>query len=224
MTPPKHPNCRTGMDKTIHYLFDPLCGWCYGATGTVTEVAGMAGVTLQLQPTGFFSGEGARQMGDEFAAYAWSSDQRIERLTGKRFTEQYRQQVLGDPEGVLDSGPATIALCAVWLTSPDKELEALEAIQHARYVGGRNITSLATLGAILESLDLKDAAARLLLPDADLMIAHRARVVRAQSLMQQVGARGVPTLILESAGRRRVMDHTAAYSDPCSLLTELEAV
>ncbi len=23
------------MDITLHYLFDPLCGWCYGATPAI---------------------------------------------------------------------------------------------------------------------------------------------------------------------------------------------
>ncbi|WP_353611301.1 hypothetical protein [Paracidovorax avenae] len=71
------------MTKTLHYLFDPLCGWCYGAGGTVAELAALPGVALRLLPSGLFSGEGARPMSADFADYAWSNDQRIERLTGQ---------------------------------------------------------------------------------------------------------------------------------------------
>src|SRR3954454_22236274 len=124
------------MSKTLHYVFDPLCGWCHGAGATVSALAGHPEIKLHLMPSGLFSGEGARPMDDAFAAYAWSNDQRIERMTGQRFTEHYRQRVLGDRQRLFDSGPATVALTAVSLTHPARELEALEAIQHARYVDG----------------------------------------------------------------------------------------
>lgn len=212
------------MDKTLHYLFDPLCGWCYGATPAVAGLLEIPGVSIELLPTGLFSGEGARPMDDAFAAFAWSNDQRIERLTGQRFTELYRRRVLGDRQRLFDSGPATVALTAVSLTAPARELEALKAIQRARYVDGSDVTSLMTLAALLEVLDLEEAAARVANPDANLLDATLARAGRAQALMQEFGARGVPTLIAESGTRRWVLDHAAAYSDPQVLIGQLEAV
>ena len=210
------------MDKTLHYLFDPLCGWCYGATPVVSELE-TTGARLELLPTGLFSNEGARPMDDAFATYAWSNDQRIERLTGQRFTEHYRHRVLGDRQRLFDSGPATVALTAVSLTQPARELEALKAIQHARYVDGSDVTSMTTLIGVLEVLGLDEAAAKLTQPNAGLLDANRARVGRAQALMRELGARGVPTLIVESGGKRRVLDHAAAYSNPHALLSQLEA-
>jgi putative protein-disulfide isomerase len=212
------------MDKTLHYLFDPLCGWCYGATPAVAGLLEIPRVSIELLPTGLFSGEGARPMDDAFAAFAWSNDQRIERLTGQRFTELYRRRVLGDRQRLFDSGPATVALTAVSLTAPARELEALKAIQRARYVDGSDVTSLVTLAALLKVLDLEEAAARVANADANLLDATLARVGRAQALMQEFGARGVPTLIAESGTKRRVLDHAAAYSDPQALIGQLEAV
>ena len=85
------------------------------------------------------------------------------------------------------------------------------------------MTSLATLAGILEALDLKEAAARLANPDADLLGANRARIGRAQALMREFGARGVPTMIIECGAKRRVLDHAAAYSNPHALISQLEA-
>jgi putative protein-disulfide isomerase len=212
------------MDKTLHYLFDPLCGWCYGATPTVSRLLEVPGIGLELLPTGLFSGAGARPMDDAFAAYAWSNDQRIERLTGQRFSERYRDRILGNRQQLFDSGPATVALTAVSLTAPARELEALKAVQQARYVDGRDVSSLAALADVLEALGLGEAAARVAQPDADLLGANRARMARAQALMREFGARGVPTLIFQSGAKRRVLDHAAAYSNPQALLSQLEAV
>jgi putative protein-disulfide isomerase len=211
------------MDKTLHYLFDPLCGWCYGTAPVVAAAQEAPGVRVELHPTGLFSGPGARPMDDAFAAFAWSNDQRIARLTGQRFTEAYRHQVLGDRQGLLDSGPATVALTAVRLTEPARELEALKAIQLARYVSGSGVTSLAVLAKLLEGLALGAAAARIAHPDADLLAANQARTARAQALMREVGARGVPTLIVESGEKRRVLDHAAAFANAQAVVAQLEA-
>ena len=211
------------VEKTLHYLFDPLCGWCYGAAPAVSALLGVPGVSVELLPTGLFSAEASRPMDDDFAAYAWSNDQRIERLTGQRFTEQYRERVLGDRQRPFDSGPATVALTAVSLTAPAKELEALKAIQRARFVDGSDVTSFAALADLLEALALKQAAARVAHPDTDLLGANRARIGRAQALMREFGARGVPTLIAESGAKRWLLDPAAAYSDPHALIGRLEA-
>ncbi|ROZ71273.1 DsbA family protein [Ramlibacter sp. WS9] len=211
------------MNTTLHYLFDPLCGWCYGAAPIVSGLLEAPGVKVDMLPTGMFSGGAARPMDDAFAGYAWSNDQRIERLTGQHFSEQYRNRVLGNRQQRFDSGPATLALTAVALTDPAREPEALQAIQRARFVDGRDVTSAETLADLLKSLDLGEAAARLAHPDADLLGATRARMGRAQALMQEFGVGGVPTLIAESGAKRWVLDHSAAYSNPRALIGELEA-
>ncbi|CAB3645935.1 hypothetical protein LMG26840_02446 [Achromobacter dolens] len=162
-------------------------------------------------------------MDDDFAAYAWSNDQRIEQLTGQPFTERYRLQILGDRQQVFDSGPATVALTAVSLTAPDQELAALTAIQEARNVEGRDITALRTLVAVLQSLDLEAAAGLLSRSDATLIQANRVRIAQAQSLMQQFGARGVPTFILEKEGHRQLLPAGTAFSNPQAFVSQLVA-
>lgn len=211
------------MSTTLRYLFDPLCGWCYGATPALSSLAGAPGVTLELMPTGLFSGTGARPMNDDFAAYAWSNDRRIARLTGQSFTERYRQAVLGDRRQRFDSGPATLALTAVSLTAPARELEALKAIQRARFVDGQDITDLQTLTALLNPLGLEPAAAMLRSPAADLLGANLARTNGAQALMREFNAQGVPAFIADNGTRRRLLRASAVYSNPQALLSELTA-
>lgn len=211
------------MNTTFHYLFDPLCGWCYGAAPVVSGLLEAPGIKVELLPTGMFSGEGARPIDDAFAGYAWSNDQRIERLTGQPFSEQYRHRVLGNRQQRFDSGPATLALTAVALTDAARELEALQAIQRARFVDGRDVTSAANLADLLRSLDLGEAAARVAHPDTALLGATRARMGRARALMREFGAGGVPTLIAETGTKRWVLDHAAAYSNPRALIVQLES-
>lgn len=211
------------MNTTLRYLFDPLCGWCYGATPALSDVEEIPDATIELFPTGLFSGEGARPMDDDFAAYAWSNDQRIARLTGQSFTERYRERVLGDRRQFFDSGPATVALTAVSLTAPARELEALKVIQRARFVDGKNITDLKVLASLLASLGLDEAAAKAERPDTDLLEANRTRLNRAHALLQELGARGVPVFVADTGKERRTLHASAVYSNPQTLINQLRA-
>jgi putative protein-disulfide isomerase len=188
----------------ITYLFDPLCGWCYGASPLMAQLAAAPGVTVVAQPTGLFSGAGARPMDASFAAYAWSNDERIAALTGQRFTESYRTNVLSKG-GRLDSGPATLALSAVALTAPDRELDTLRAIQEARYVSGLDVTVVPVLVAVLEGLGLEAAASHLSSPTGQLIAFHEDRLLAAQALMREFAVRGVPGVIADEGGSKTLL-------------------
>ena len=60
--------------KHIMYLFDPLCGWCYGASPVIKQLAENPGLKIHLAATGLFSGAGSRPIDPNFADYAWSND------------------------------------------------------------------------------------------------------------------------------------------------------
>lgn len=134
----------------LTYLYDPLCGWCYGAAPALDKMAKLDNLTVELAPTGLFAGEGARPLDERFAAYAWHNDQRINRLTGQVFSQLYRDQVLAGADGMFDSAPATLGIIAVGLRQLDSEREALKALQIARYIDGRNTSEIAGVADVLD--------------------------------------------------------------------------
>jgi putative protein-disulfide isomerase len=207
----------------ITYLFDPLCGWCHGATGALEQIGRLGGVTIQLSPTGLFAGEGARPMDQSFAAYAWQNDQRIARLTGQAFSETYRQQVLGAAGATFDSAPATLAIVAVGLQAPAQEMAALKALQQARYVDGRDNGSMDVVTDILAAAGFSDAADRLRAADQQLLAAYRTRIEAARAHMTRFGANGVPALIIGKGDKRRLLPSGTLFGDPQILAAQLEA-
>ena len=116
------------MRTHVTYLFDPLCGWCYGASAAIGQLSQHPNLRLELAPTGLFAG-GGRVMDAAFAAHVWANDQRIAELTGLPFSEAYRHNVPGRPGSPFDSGIATLALTTVSLCEPQRELETLKALQ-----------------------------------------------------------------------------------------------
>lgn len=205
----------------LTYLFDPLCGWCYGASPVLRDLLGRDGYCVELAPSGMFCGVRAGLMNEEFASYAWTNDLRIARLTRQRFTEQYRRNVLGDRSGWFDSGPATLALTAVALTASHREFDALEGIQQARFIAGRDVTAPAVLASVLRSLDLDHAAELILTPDEDLLSVNRARVASTRTLMRELGVNGVPALIVGEGSARHLLESPALFLRADDLIARL---
>lgn len=207
----------------VTYLFDPLCGWCYGASPVLEQIRQLEGVAVESIPTGLFAGEGARPMDSQFATYAWQNDQRIARLTGHPFSETYRRQVLGATDAMFDSAPATLAIVAVGLDDPTTEFAALKAIQHARYVDGQNNSDLDTVADILAAAGFTNAATRIQSPDEALMAAYRAKLQSARKTMAQFEAVGVPTVIVGHGDERRLLPSGVLWGDFNVLVSHLKA-
>ena len=209
---------------TVTYLLDPLCGWCYAAAPALKNLQGVEGIEVALAPTGLFAGAGARPMDAQFAAYAWANDQRIQQLTGQPFTQVYRDHILGAANGRFDSGPATLALTAVSQTAPERELDALHALQHARYVEGRDNADPVVIADVLNSLGLQAAAARLREPSDALRVALLERVAAARVTMQLLGAQGVPQLaVAGQGGALRLVGGDALLGPRDALLARVQA-
>lgn len=200
------------------FLFDPLCGWCYGAA---PALAALRGPGLELLPTGLFAGPGARRMDAAFTAHAWSHDQRIAQQTGQAFTDAYRRTSLAIG-AAFDSGAANAALTAVHLAAPEREAEALHAIQQARFIDGRDITAPHILAGLLTELGLPEAARRLATDDPELAAATLARTRRGAAWMRRLGAQGVPSLALLEGENARLLPSRLLFGPPTDLLATLE--
>ncbi|MCQ2999565.1 DsbA family protein [Pseudomonas syringae] len=208
---------------SVTYLFDPLCGWCYGASSVLQRLDALEEFSITLSPTGLFADNHARVMDPGFADFAWSNDLRIGTLTGQPFSEAYQRQILGDHTRRFDSGPANRALSAVAMTEPSLELRALGAIQRGRYVEGLDITDLEVLARIFKGMELSDAASMLLAQDDGLLSHSRERIKAAQGLMAQMGTSGVPALVLGAGKQRRLISSNALLGSWEALLEGLRA-
>lgn len=209
---------------TIYYLFDPLCGWCYGATPGVSVLNDLPDINVELLPTGLFSDESSLPMTREFSAYAWRNDLRINEITGQVFSKQYQTKVLGNFQQRFDSGPATLALTAVFATEPQKELAALKAIQHARYVDGKDVTNSDVLAELLTALELDTATAAFLQKGNALRQVNIERLAEARQFTSELNVRGVPNFIAAKTGNYKLLNARAIYQTPLALRDELAAM
>lgn len=212
------------MKTTITYLFDPLCGWCYGAAPAIGKLSEQSDITLVLAPSGLFSDSGGRVLDAAFAGYAWSNDQRIEKLTGQRFTPEYRSHILSKPGSRFDSAAATMALSAVAMSAPERELDALRLLQEARYLYAQDTCDWSVVTTVLRNNNFNRAADNLTSPDDALRDRHRKRIRNAQEMMHSFGVQGVPALIISDGQGSRLLRSNALYTSFDTLLSDIAAV
>lgn len=210
----------------LQYFFDPFCGWCYASAPALAGLADQFSDRLRMLPSGLFVG--GRPI-SSIADHAWRNDQRIQALTGQRFSKEYHQNVLLAPNGIFDSGPATLALTALGEHAATLEPRFLHAIQIARYVEGRdtsNVHEVATVAvqvAAGHGIDLTaEIFAERLRNDSDLRARALERVEDAQRRMDTLGIRGVPQLVALINGQAHVLSSEALYQGPARLVAALD--
>lgn len=206
------------MATRFIYLYDPLCGWCYGASTGIATLAAQDGVTVDALPSGLFAGESARTLDGAMGDHILASDRRIATATDAVFGAPYRERIAGGASLTLDSGPATLALSAVARTTPSRELEALGIIQRARYVDGCDITDEFVLIDLLVAAGLEAAAGMLANPSSGLHDANQSRLERAHAVMRRFGVSGVPALFRIDGDQMSPADATSLYRTPLLLV------
>ncbi|MDO9768519.1 disulfide bond formation protein DsbA [Glaesserella parasuis] len=189
----------------IYYLFDPLCGWCYGASATLQKLNEI--YPLTLTPTGLFY-QSARKMDADFARYAWSNDQRIEKLTGQPFSQAYLENVL-QGQGEFNSANCLLALTAVQQITPEKELTVLASLQKARYVDGLDNADLTVVEQVLHKFNLSQVVP--LLSEQSTKVALEQRLQFGQQLANHYSVQGVPQLIVEKDERLHIVPSRLLY-------------
>jgi putative protein-disulfide isomerase len=196
------------MSAVLHYIYDPQCGWCYGAEPLASAAASVEGLEIELhagalwpQPT---------RLPEATRLQIRDADRRIARTSGQRFGEAYHDGLLLDPTMVLESRPTISAVLAAQALDPGKGLAMLKGIQHAHYEQGRRVVEHDVLCDIAAEigLDREEFAAALRRVPVDEHIGESRR------LMARVGAQGFPTFVLQIGDDWYPVPHNRFASNP----------
>lgn len=184
---------------TLHYIADPLCGWCYAAAPLVRAARDVAGLDVALHGGGMMAGPNAQPVTPQLRSYVMPHDHRIAELTGQPFGDAYFDGLLRDGAAVFDSAPPTAAALAAEALA-GRGLDMFAAMQRAHYVDGKRIAERDVLVDIAADLGLDRAAFAKALDavDANALMAH---FRESRAWLARVGGSGFPTFALEIDGR-----------------------
>ncbi|TFZ49284.1 DsbA family protein [Serratia proteamaculans] len=182
---------------TLHYIFDPLCGWCYGAAPLVKAAKTIPGLNIALHAGGMMTGNNRRQITDEWRNYVIPHDKRIAELTGQTFGEAYFNGLLRDTSAVMDSEPPITAILAAQALA-GRGLDMLHRIQEAHYQEGRRIADTPVLEALAKELGLASAPfiAEMRFNTGAPTAQH---IAQSRAMLAKVQGQGFPTFALEDS-------------------------
>ena len=189
---------------TLHYIFDPLCGWCYAAASLVDAAREVPGLKVEFHGGGMMTGANRRAITPQWRDYVMPHDHRIAEMTGQPFGERYFEGLLRDTGAVMDSEPPTTAVLAAESLRPGGGLDMIHALQRAHYVDGRRIADAEVLKAIAAELGF-DAQAFASAFERQSGEATSRHIAESRQFLQRAGGQGFPTFVLVqpdgSAGR-----------------------
>lgn len=193
-------NRKTTMNSrpTLVYVFDPLCGWCYGFSPSMKklETQWKDRLDFQVVSGGMVLGERIGPLG-EVAPYIKSAYKDVENATGVKFGEAFVKGTLEKGTAIFSSQLISQALAVVNQDAPNRAVEAAHALQSLVYFEGKEPEVVASYDgfALQFGYTVEDFRTKLK-SDA---------IVKATQegfyLSRRLGVRGFPTVFLKKDGK-----------------------
>jgi putative protein-disulfide isomerase len=187
---------------TLHYIYDPLCGWCYGAEPLLHAAHSV--LPIQLHGGGMMTGANRQSVSPQLRDYVMPHDRRIAEYTGQPFGEAYFEGLLRDHDAVFDSAPPITAVLAAEKIA-GRGLELLARLQTAHYVEGRRIADRDVLIDLAESIGLDPQVFNAAFSEI-LGADTQAHIKNSRQWLAKIGGQGFPTLALEQDEQLHLID------------------
>jgi putative protein-disulfide isomerase len=205
---------------SLIYIADPMCSWCYGFGPELSTL--MQGLP-ELPVTVIVGGlrpYNTQPMDEELKTTLLSHWHKVSEKTGLPFNDDALTR-----EGfIYNTEPACRAVVAARKLAPAATLAVLQAIQHAFYASGMDVTRTDVLSEIGSSVLTNhgfptDAAAfeAVLTSEETIMATHD-----DFALTQKWGVNGFPTLVLERDGRLDLI--ASGYVEMPLLVEHMQAI
>lgn len=181
----------------IYYIWDALCGWCYGFGAILTPfLENHPEIEVEIISGGLFINE--RSLPIVNYPHIPSANERISQVFGVKFGENY-QKMLQKGELVLNSYHSAVGFSVLKENLPtEKHILVAKDIQHAFYFEGKSLSEMKTYEKIAEKHGLNPQ-------EIGKKIEHKfAENSFSHPEFQQAryfGVQSYPTLILEKDGK-----------------------
>jgi putative protein-disulfide isomerase len=206
---------------TLHYIYDPLCGWCYGSAPLVKAAREIGGLRFVLHGGGMMAGAARQLASESLREFIMPHVARITGMTGQPFSPAYTDGLLRDHTAMLDSEPPTAAILAVEAAA-GRGADMLAQMQKAHYIEGRALSDRAALAALAEELGIERAAFDAEFSKA-LGSAVQAHMAESRRLLARVGGQGFPTFALETSRGLAMLETSRWLGKPAEWRKALEA-
>jgi len=143
----------------IIYVFDVLCGWCFGFSPVMQEFYKKnPDLKFTVISGGLVTGSRVGPMSN-MASYIEKAIPGLEKTTGVKVGEEFKRQLkLG--VRIQNSLTPAIALCILKEMLPDKQVQLAHALQQIYFVAGKDLENEDTYAEVAKSFDLDEVEFR----------------------------------------------------------------
>jgi putative protein-disulfide isomerase len=179
----------------IYYVYDALCGWCYGFSPVINRFHEEQKVNFDFEVLsgGMVRGPRVGPIG-MVAPYIKEAYKQVEQSTGVKFGPQFLQELSKEEQSpVFDSVPPAKALTIFKHMQPDHQLAFSSALQKAIYFDGIPPTDHSALARVAAGFGI-DTTYFLKAMDTD-EAGHKA--AEEFALVENWGITGFPAVVLD---------------------------
>jgi putative protein-disulfide isomerase len=190
----------------ILYVFDPLCGWCYGFSPVITRLKTELNSDVNFL---VLSGGMVRDAGPigEMANYIKTAYKVVEDTTGVKFGDKFLNGVLENGEAIFSSVPPAKAIAVLRIHKPGECIEIAARLQKAIYHDGIEVDDYSAYAQIAKEFGMD--------PDDFLMQVKSeeiAQIVENEfKMVAGLGVNGYPSVLLRRGNETQLLSR--GYKD-----------
>lgn len=129
--------CKSQNNMKIIYVYDALCGWCYGFSPVMSQFQEKYKDSLKFEVIsgGMIRGNRVGPIGKVASYISWAYKD-VEKTTGVKFGDVFLNKTLKDGDAIFTSIPPAIALSIFKELDSNKSLQFASELQKAIYYDG----------------------------------------------------------------------------------------
>ena len=205
----------------LTYVYDPLCGWCYGFSPVIQQVKNHYQKQLEVQVLsgGMAIGDRAAPIGGMYG-YIKQAYHVVEERTGVTFGPGF-VEVLEEGTYQYDSEPPCIALTVFKDLSDQHPIDIAHAIQRTLFYDGEDLNEVSTYLPLATHFGVDTDEFAQAFQDET----YRQRTYQEFQQAQQLGVQGFPTLLYQDEQQQGAIARGfMPYQEITKILDSLTAV
>ncbi|KAA9325491.1 DsbA family protein [Adhaeribacter soli] len=208
------------MQKPVfYYVYDGLCGWCFGFAPVVAKVqaAFHDKLSFEVLSGGMITGTRVGPI-KEMAGYIKNAVPRLKQVTGITFGDAYLNEVLENGTYISNSLPPAIALAIFKEQFPDRQVHFAHSIQNLHFLEGKDLNNVNVYLPLAEAAGISEADFRAKFND----VKYREAAEKEFQLVQNWGIDGFPAVVIEKDEQLYLLSQGyQSYEDLTSTLNQL---
>jgi putative protein-disulfide isomerase len=204
---------------TLIYVFDPLCGWCYGFSPVISKIASTYKDVLSIETVcgGMITDD---QIGPikQKAPFLKKATALVTQHTGAEFSRYFIDSVMLDSSRIMTSVQPSIAIMICKEMKPESLLSFIEELHKYIYIIGIDMTKEESYLPIAKQFGMPEKEFLLKMKNKK----YKESAIKEFRQAEQLGIQSFPALLLNKDGKNTIIANGYKSFQEIDLSLQLE--